>query len=340
MGRAANDPLTPADAREGRRLLDIPDTRPARGDRRRSRGHARRRGPAGAAGDPAAPRQPRRVRRPADRRALGRAPAGIRRDRAAGARLAAAQGARRGAAPRSSRARRAICIRLEPERARPAPLRAARRARRRDSREATRRSAAASAAGGARALARAAARRLRLRAASPRQRSARLEELRLAALEKRVEAELALGRHASLVAELSALVDEHPLRERLRAQLMLALYRAGRQAEALAEYQDGAAHARRRARARARPGAAASSSGRSSARSRRSTWPIACRCGRSSSLAVARCRARRAARHRRAARQQAPPRTRRRARRRRPRRGRAHDRAAYTSNARRCSRAA
>lgn len=67
----------------------------------------------------------------------------------------------------------------------------------------------------------------------------RLEELRVAALEKRVEADLAVGRHADLVAELRALVAEHPLRERLRAQLMLALYRSGRQADALAEYQAG-----------------------------------------------------------------------------------------------------
>jgi DNA-binding SARP family transcriptional activator len=66
----------------------------------------------------------------------------------------------------------------------------------------------------------------------------RLEELRLAALEKRIEADLALGRHADLVAELEALVKEHPLRERLRAQLLLALYRCGRQADALAAYQD------------------------------------------------------------------------------------------------------
>ena len=66
---------------------------------------------------------------------------------------------------------------------------------------------------------------------------ARLEELRLAALEERIEADLALGRHAGLVPELDALVREHPLRERLRAQLMLALYRSGRQAEALAAYQ-------------------------------------------------------------------------------------------------------
>jgi DNA-binding SARP family transcriptional activator len=51
----------------------------------------------------------------------------------------------------------------------------------------------------------------------------RLEELRLAAAEARIEAELALGRHAALVPELEALVGEHPLRERLRSQLMLAL---------------------------------------------------------------------------------------------------------------------
>jgi YVTN family beta-propeller protein len=66
---------------------------------------------------------------------------------------------------------------------------------------------------------------------------ARLEELRLSALEERIEADLMLGRHAELVPELEALIREHPLRERLRAQLMLALYRSGRQAEALDAYQ-------------------------------------------------------------------------------------------------------
>ena len=66
---------------------------------------------------------------------------------------------------------------------------------------------------------------------------ARLEELRLGALEQRIDADLALGRHADLVGELEALVAEHPVRERLRAQLMLALYRAGRQAEALEVYR-------------------------------------------------------------------------------------------------------
>ncbi len=67
---------------------------------------------------------------------------------------------------------------------------------------------------------------------------ARLEELRLGALEDKFEAELALGRHADVLADLEALVAEHPLRERLRGQLMLALYRAGRQAEALRVYED------------------------------------------------------------------------------------------------------
>jgi YVTN family beta-propeller protein len=67
----------------------------------------------------------------------------------------------------------------------------------------------------------------------------RLEELRLAALEERIEADLALGRHAELVPELEKLVREHPTRERLRGQLMLALYRSGRQAEALETYRQG-----------------------------------------------------------------------------------------------------
>src|SRR5262249_43539440 len=53
---------------------------------------------------------------------------------------------------------------------------------------------------------------------------ARLEQLRLSVLEERIDADLALGRHADLVGELDALVTEHPVRERLRAQLMLALY--------------------------------------------------------------------------------------------------------------------
>src|SRR5215510_1517938 len=67
----------------------------------------------------------------------------------------------------------------------------------------------------------------------------RLEQLGWATTEQRVAAELALGRHEQLVPELEALVTGHPLRERLRGQLMLALYRSGRQAEALAVYREG-----------------------------------------------------------------------------------------------------
>jgi DNA-binding beta-propeller fold protein YncE len=67
----------------------------------------------------------------------------------------------------------------------------------------------------------------------------RLEELRLAALEDRIDADLALGRHGALVGELRECVAEHPLRERLRAQLMAALYRCGRQADALEVYREG-----------------------------------------------------------------------------------------------------
>jgi DNA-binding SARP family transcriptional activator len=66
----------------------------------------------------------------------------------------------------------------------------------------------------------------------------RLDELHLSAIEERIDAELALGNHDSAIPELEALTAEHPMRERLRGQHMLALYRAGRQAEALRVYGD------------------------------------------------------------------------------------------------------
>jgi len=71
----------------------------------------------------------------------------------------------------------------------------------------------------------------------PRIEAFRLEELKLSATEDRIESDLALGRHADVVGELEALVAAHPLRERLQGQLMIALYRCGRQAEALEAYQ-------------------------------------------------------------------------------------------------------
>jgi peptide/nickel transport system substrate-binding protein len=67
----------------------------------------------------------------------------------------------------------------------------------------------------------------------------RLEERRLLAVEDMIDAELGRARHSQVIPDLEALVVQHPLRERLRGQLMLALYRSGRQADALAAFQDG-----------------------------------------------------------------------------------------------------
>ncbi len=66
---------------------------------------------------------------------------------------------------------------------------------------------------------------------------ARLDELRVSVEEDRIESELAIGRHGAVIGDLQGLIGEHPLRERLRGQLMIALYRSGRQAEALAGYR-------------------------------------------------------------------------------------------------------
>jgi DNA-binding SARP family transcriptional activator len=67
----------------------------------------------------------------------------------------------------------------------------------------------------------------------------RLEEARLTVLERRLDADLALGRHVEILPELAGLVAQHPLRERFRAQLMTALYRCDRQAEALTVFEEG-----------------------------------------------------------------------------------------------------
>ena len=107
---------------------------------------------------------------------------------------------------------------------------------------------------GARALARSDARRPALESHG-RDEIAQLDELRLTALMDRIDCDLALGRHEHVLGELQVLVREHPLRERLRAQQMLALYRADRQAEALAAYPRPRG-ARRRPRDRAERSAA------------------------------------------------------------------------------------
>jgi DNA-binding SARP family transcriptional activator len=86
--------------------------------------------------------------------------------------------------------------------------------------------------------------------------AARLEERRLSAVEDRIDADLALGEHAAVIGELEVLTAEHPLRERLRAQRMLALYRSGRQADALLVYQDARRLLVDELRDRARPRAA------------------------------------------------------------------------------------
>ena len=67
---------------------------------------------------------------------------------------------------------------------------------------------------------------------------ARLDEMRASALESRIQAKLDLGRHATVIAELAPLVADHPLREGLHAQRILALYRSGRQSDALAAYRE------------------------------------------------------------------------------------------------------
>ena len=94
--------------------------------------------------------------------------------------------------------------------------------------------------------------------------AARLEELRLRCLEARLDADLELGRHADVVGELELLADQHGDRERLREQLMLALYRSGRQEEALEVYRQTRRRLMDELGIRARSGAAVARDARSS----------------------------------------------------------------------------
>ena len=178
---------------------------------------------------PSRPARPARRRdgvgRPAHRGHLGRAAAGHRREDAAGLRLAAAQGARRGRwrAARSSRARTATSCALADDEC--------------DALRFERLLAAGAARRGAGALARPAAGRCH-RSPSRRAEARRLEERRLDAVELAIDGDLAAGRHGEVIAELETLIAEQPLRENLHSQRMLALYRAGRQADALEAFRD------------------------------------------------------------------------------------------------------
>ena len=154
----------------------------------------------------------------------------------AGPRLAAAQVARRRRRGDADRGR--VPAPRPPRRARRGALRRARRARpaRAGGRPARGRGGAA--ARGARRSGAARRSATSRTSRSPPARCASLEEARIAALACRVEADVAAGRHAEVIGELRGLVAEHPTHEGFAAQLMLALYRCGRQAEALDAYQD------------------------------------------------------------------------------------------------------
>ncbi len=178
-------------------------------------------------------REPHRVPRADRRRSLGRGRAGLGPEDGADPRLAAAEGASRAAAAHASPR---LPARGRRRRARPGPLRALGRRRPAGALAGRCRGRRESCWASALALWRGPA-LAEFSEPFARHEGARLEELRLAALEWRIEADLALGHHRDVVGELETLIAEHPLRERLRSQHMLALYRSGRHAEALASYQ-------------------------------------------------------------------------------------------------------
>ena len=251
----------------------VQDARPARGRARRNAGAARQSQAARAARDPAASRQRGRRAGRADRRVVGRAAAAERRAHAAGLRLAAALGVpperRRRRHPRDAPGGLPPARRLR--RARSPPLRAPGRGGARARSRRTRRSAPPSAC----------ARRSALWRGDPLADLAfepfaridveRLEELRLAALEDRIDADLALGRHTALVPESERSSRSTRCASGCAVSCMLALYRAGRQADALTAYRETRDVPRRRARAGAQARSCGPSSRRCCARTSRSS---------------------------------------------------------------------
>ena len=192
--------------------------------------------------DPA--REPRRPGGPADRRPLGRGAARERPQHAPDLRLPAPQGARRRSGSRAATA--GTCSPPPPGRSTPRGSKSL--VKRGKAQAGSDPGAAAATLSDALSLWRADALADVTEEPSLRGEAARLEELRLSATEHRVSAEIAMGGHSTVVPELESLTARYPLRERMWANLMLALYRSGRQAEALVDVRARPPGAGRRAR--------------------------------------------------------------------------------------------